>query len=70
MYPVQGRASCPPTKNDPTVVEKPIEKHHHRFEMPPPLGKSVEHCFRKGMKPFPALAPLPLVNLLTYIFAH
>ena len=24
------------------------------------FGKYVEHCFRKGMKPFPALAPLQL----------
>ena len=24
------------------------------------LGKYVEHCFRKGIKPFPALAPSSL----------
>ena len=51
MHPVQGRASCPPTKNDTTAVKK-----HHRF------GKSVEHCFWKGMKPFPALARPDIVN--------
>jgi len=28
---VQGRASCPPTKNDPTAMEK-----HKRFEKTPP----------------------------------
>ena len=48
-YPVKGRASCPPSKNDPTY----LEKHHYHFEMPPPLGKSVEHYLWKGMKPPP-----------------
>ncbi len=46
-------ASCPLTKNDTTAVKK-----HHRF------GKSVEHCFWKGMKPFPALARPDIVNVL------
>ena len=37
--------------------------------------KYVEHCFRKGMKPFPALAPLLLGEImrlvcLAYIFIH
>ena len=41
-------ASCPPSKNDPTAVEKTL----------PPLFKSVEHYLWEGMKPFPALTPL------------
>ena len=28
------------------------------------------HCFRKGMKPFPALAPVPLGGIITYISMH
>ena len=61
----------------PRKMAQPIRKYHkrlkrhHQFEnVTTDLGISVEHCFRKGMKPFPALAPLPLVKLLTYIFAH
>jgi len=55
MYPVQGRVSCPPTKNGPTAVKK----HKCFGKIPSPLFKSVEHYLWKGMKPFPALAPMP-----------
>ena len=34
------------------------------------LGKYVEHCFRKGIKPFPALAPSSLGGIITYISMH
>ena len=64
-YPVLGRASCPPSKNDPTY----LEKHHYHFEMPPPLGKSVEHYLWKGMKPFPALAPPALKHVRMKLFS-
>ena len=52
MHPVQG-GFMPSHGNDTTAVKK-----HHRF------GKSVEHCFWKGMKPFPALARPDIVNVL------
>ena len=64
-YPVLGRASCPPSKNDPTY----LEKHHYHFEMPPPLGKSVEHYLWKGMKPFPALVPPALKHVRMKLFS-
>ena len=46
-----------------------LKKCPNRFE------KYVEHYFWKGMKPFPALAPLPLREImrlvcLAYIFIH
>jgi hypothetical protein len=47
---VQGRASCPSSKDGPTDLEKNTDLKHHGFE------KSVEHYLWKGMKPFPALA--------------
>ena len=46
-FPNVGECFMLSLKNDPTAV-----KCSNRFE------KYVEHCFRKGMKPFPALARL------------
>ena len=62
--PGAGEGFMPSLEKCPNRCGKNTDLKYHRF------GKSVEHCFRKGIKPFPALAPLPLVKLLTYIFAH
>ena len=70
IYPVQGMASCPPSKNVPTAVDTIADLKRHRL-----FDKSVEHYLWKGMKPFPALAPTLLgetmqLVCLAYIFIH
>ena len=54
----------------PRKMSQPLwKKHYHHFEMPPPLGKSVEHYLWKGMKPFPALVPPALKHVRMKLFS-